>query len=147
MFHYFSWQLWASFCRFRFPQLFVYFLYCFLLLLWSRVCEAPRTTPTLKSVYALLIFHQRKNVFLLLFKYLWQQLGMGRNLCLSKQKQKMYSVSKHFWPTLLWQCHSMVGFWESSVFLEVIATLKDRSLNESEEFTVGWCCSFCTSSL
>lgn len=97
MFHYISWQYRAGSCRFHSAHLFVYFLYCFLYLSWRRVCEALRTTPTLKSVDAQLIFCWKKNGFLFLFKYLWQQLGVGRNLHLSKQKQKMYDLSKLFW--------------------------------------------------
>lgn len=60
-----SWRICSS-------QLFAYFLFGFALLLPGRVCEAPRTTPALKSGDVQLIFCWKKNVFLFLFKCLWR---------------------------------------------------------------------------
>lgn len=48
--------------------------------------------PALQLADARLIFRQKKSV-LFLFKCLWQRLGVGGNLGLSKQGQKMYDFS------------------------------------------------------
>ena len=83
------------------PQLFVRCLYCFLFLPQSSLCEARRTTPALQSADAQFIFHRKKNVSLFLFECLWQPLGVGRNLCLSKQKQRIVGpLEALLWPTL-----------------------------------------------
>ena len=57
-----------------------------------------------------------KNWFPFLFKCLWQQLGMARNWCLSKQKQKLYDPAKLFRPPLLRWYHSTAGFWAALFF-------------------------------
>lgn len=89
---------------------------------FGAVGEAPRTAPPLKSAAAQLIFHRKENVFLFPFECLWQQLGVGRNLCFNKGK-KMSSFSKRCWPTLfgdanLWLVSENFLFFQNSLQLQ-----------------------------